>query len=226
MSEKGALHKGHRERMRRRFERGGMDFNAFADHEVLEMLLFSCYRRQNTNEIAHDLINAFGSLEKVLGAPIEELCGIGSVNRSVAARLKFYSELDRYMERDSLRAADIENDRELLRLLKFLFPPSEPHEEQMCVVGESDENLPPECFGSADGDIYDAEAALVSAVSFGARNIVTVHITPEPKKISAEKELAFTEKIACFAAVHEIRYADYYIFDGEELRSFVAEGVL
>ncbi|MDD2433417.1 MAG: hypothetical protein PHX01_07000, partial [Clostridia bacterium] len=56
----GNLHQGHRQRMRTRYIKEGLD--AFADHQVLEMLLFYCIPRRDTNELAHKMIREFGSL--------------------------------------------------------------------------------------------------------------------------------------------------------------------
>ena len=53
-------HEGHRERMRERFRASGLD--GFASHEILEFLLYHTHSRCDTNEIAHKLIEAFGSL--------------------------------------------------------------------------------------------------------------------------------------------------------------------
>ena len=61
------LHKEHRERMRKEFLEHG-----FADdvpkHKILEMLLFYSIPRKDTNEIAHLLLNEFGSISGVLCA--------------------------------------------------------------------------------------------------------------------------------------------------------------
>lgn len=48
------VHEGHRQRMRERFCREGLD--GFADHEVLELLLFDCIPNGNVNPLAHDLL--------------------------------------------------------------------------------------------------------------------------------------------------------------------------
>ena len=73
-----SVHAGHRERMRRRFlVSQGKDFN---DHEMLEMLLFYALPRGNTNEVAHNLLNEFGSLRNVCNAEparIEKVIGAG-----------------------------------------------------------------------------------------------------------------------------------------------------
>ncbi|MCL2839993.1 MAG: DNA repair protein RadC [Defluviitaleaceae bacterium] len=64
-------HKGHRGRMRQRYKK--QSFDGFADHEVLEFLLYYCYPRQDTNEIAHKMLNEFGSFHNLLEADIPTL---------------------------------------------------------------------------------------------------------------------------------------------------------
>ena len=63
-------HKDHRQRKRDQFYHHGSD--AFADHELLELLLFYGIARKDVNPIAHALIAEFGSLEAVL-ARAEEI---------------------------------------------------------------------------------------------------------------------------------------------------------
>ena len=77
-----SVHEGHRERLRQRFLAEGLD--QFTDVQVLEILLFYCIARKDTNPIAHALLDHFGSLSQVLEAPMEELCkveGIGENTR-------------------------------------------------------------------------------------------------------------------------------------------------
>ena len=45
------IHGGHRDRMRSRYLQEGPD--GFADHELLEMLLYGCIPRGDTNPVAH-----------------------------------------------------------------------------------------------------------------------------------------------------------------------------
>ena len=77
------LHKNHRSRVRKRFIENG--FSGFADHEVLEMLLYYCYPRRDTNEIAHRFINEYGSLHNLFEADAKDImnrCGT-SINVAV-----------------------------------------------------------------------------------------------------------------------------------------------
>ena len=50
-----SVNSGHRQRLRERMMKEGIA--GFADHEVLEMLLFQYLPRRDTNKIAHNLLN-------------------------------------------------------------------------------------------------------------------------------------------------------------------------
>ena len=71
------LHEKHRERVKRRFLQGGLD--SFDSHNILELLLFFGIARKDTNEIAHRLIQEFGSLSGVCDAPYEELLKVSGI---------------------------------------------------------------------------------------------------------------------------------------------------
>ena len=58
------IHAGHRERVRQRYLETGL--KGFDDVNVLELLLFYAMPRQDTNPIAHALLDRFGSLHGVL----------------------------------------------------------------------------------------------------------------------------------------------------------------
>ena len=60
------IHDGHRERMRERIRRSGL--SALQEHEMLEYILYAFIPRKDTNEIAHALIDKFGSFAGVLNA--------------------------------------------------------------------------------------------------------------------------------------------------------------
>ncbi len=75
-------HAGHRQRLRERFEKAGLD--SFQPHEVLELLLTYSIPRKDTNEIAHRLIRRFGSVPAVLEASREELSRVEGVGEQSA----------------------------------------------------------------------------------------------------------------------------------------------
>ena len=85
LDKKKMLHAGHRGRMREKFTQYGRD--VFHTHELLEMLLFHVIPYKNTNEIAKNLISAFGTLDGVFSADREELMTVAGVGPRVADML-------------------------------------------------------------------------------------------------------------------------------------------
>jgi len=83
------LHDGHRQRKKAAFVRNGLE--GFADHEVLELLLYYAIPRRDTNELAHRLLHRFGSLDKVLCASAEELQQVEGMGENAAVFLNLLS---------------------------------------------------------------------------------------------------------------------------------------
>lgn len=81
------IHDGHRERARQEFLQHGFDRNT-PPHKILELLLFYCVGRVDTNPIAHELIKKYGSVAGVLDAPVEELAAFKGLNERSAVLLK------------------------------------------------------------------------------------------------------------------------------------------
>lgn len=84
-------HSGHRSRMRARFVKSGSD--SFADHELLELLLFYALPRQNTNDIAHSLLERFGSISGVASASVDELMLVDGIGEGAAVLIKLVMSL-------------------------------------------------------------------------------------------------------------------------------------
>lgn len=86
IEKKRNINAGHRGRMRQKLAQSGAD--GFLPHELLEMLLFYSMPRCDTNPIAHHLIDAFGSLEALFNATVEEIASVQGVGEKTAAFLK------------------------------------------------------------------------------------------------------------------------------------------
>lgn len=84
-------HAGHRDRVKTRFEKEGLC--GFEDHVALEMLLYYAIPQRDTNNIAHDLINEFGSLSGVFEASVESLESVKGVGRNAAILIKLIPEM-------------------------------------------------------------------------------------------------------------------------------------
>ena len=88
-----AVHDGHRQRKKEQFRTHGLD--AFADHEVLELLLYYAIPRRDTNPVAHRLMERFGSLDGVFSATVEELEEVEGMGENAATLLALWMPLYR-----------------------------------------------------------------------------------------------------------------------------------
>lgn len=86
-------HKDHRSRLRGRFISEGL--NSFPDHNILELLLFYSIPRKDTNELAHTLIDKFGSLSAVFDADYNLLLNTEGVGENTATLIKLIPSLAR-----------------------------------------------------------------------------------------------------------------------------------
>ena len=88
-------HDGHRQRLKTEFLARP---DSFPDHKLLELLLFYTNPRGDTNPLAHELVDRFGSLAGVLDAPPEELQKVKGVGTHTAVLFKAVKEFSgRYL---------------------------------------------------------------------------------------------------------------------------------
>ena len=76
--------------MRQRVQNGG--FEGLEPHEIIEFLLFYAIPRQDVNELAHRLIDRFGSVRGVLRAEIPALEAVPGVGAKTARWLALVGE--------------------------------------------------------------------------------------------------------------------------------------
>ena len=92
------IHSGHRRRLKDEFQKLGADH--FPSHKLLELLLFYAVPRKDTNEIAHDLIDRFGSISGVLSAPIKLLEMIPGIGMQTAVFIRIIGHLSQVYHKE------------------------------------------------------------------------------------------------------------------------------
>lgn len=93
------MHEGHRERLKNKYLKNGID--SFEDHEILELLLFYSIPRKNTNELAHALMNKYGSLKAVLEADPYDMLNETGVGKHTAVLLSLVLDVAKTYLKDT-----------------------------------------------------------------------------------------------------------------------------
>ncbi len=88
-----AIHSGHRQRMKEKLRQGGIE--GFADHEILETLLYYPIPFRDTNPTAHALLELGGSLAEVPHLSQEAICSVPYCGESTALFLRLFWEAGR-----------------------------------------------------------------------------------------------------------------------------------
>ena len=90
-TENKSIHEGHRQRLKNKFLENG--FQGFEPHNILELLLFYSIPRKDTNEIAHSLLNEFGSLKNVFNADFNDLIKVNGISENSATLIKMIPQI-------------------------------------------------------------------------------------------------------------------------------------
>ncbi len=107
---------GHRQRLRERFLKAGLD--GFQDYEVIELLLTLGTPRKDCKDMAKAALARFKTLQGVMEAASQELCeidGIGPKNSFGIKLIKAVSE--RYLEKKLIGKDSLSNSKELFDYL-------------------------------------------------------------------------------------------------------------
>lgn len=117
MAEEKKSHAGHRERMRNLLRDSGIE--NMTSQQMLEMLLYQCLPRVDTNKLAGELLKTFDTFSGVINAPVNELMRIGGIGKSTAEfihslPLFFRMYLDD-MQNNNVRVFDSESAYKLIK---------------------------------------------------------------------------------------------------------------
>lgn len=211
------MHKGHRERLREKYKRNGLD--AFADHEVLELLLFYANKRSDTNETAHRLINRFGSLTGVLEASYEDLKEIPEVGDVAATLITLIPQLfNRYSLDKAKKIRYVKTSEEALEFFAPKFYGLA--EERVGVLSVDSQNKINNFSFVTEGGASLAEVdirqILQIAIRSSAYNVIIAHNHPGGVAAPSKSDIQSTQAlIEAFNAVG-VRLADHMILTDEE----------
>lgn len=95
------MHKNHRKHLDEKFDQFGLE--GLEEHEMLELFLFAVIPRKNTNELAHTLIDTYGTLGGVLTAEIKDLESIEGVGHRTAVFLHSLPQLSGAIQRGMMK---------------------------------------------------------------------------------------------------------------------------
>lgn len=220
------IHKGHRERLRERFDKNGL--RAFSDVEALEMLLIYALPRCNTNEIAHELINHFGGYRSVLEADISELEQVKGVGDNAARLIRLVSEMGaRYRVAERPDGRNVMKDTEAAgEYLLPLFAYSAEELAYALTVNSAGAVIRSHCLASGMSNRveFSARQVVELALRDNAAYMILAHNHVSDVALPSRADVAATKLIANTLRSIGVVLADHFIICGEEYVSMRESG--
>lgn len=220
---------GHRQRLRERFLKAGLD--GLADYEVVELLLTLAIPRSDVKQPAKGLIAQFGNLRGILDAPIEELRTVSRLGDVTPVALKIIKAAA------TLYLQQSEEGRESLadpaRLAGFWRMRIGSLPNEVFEVGYLDSGYRLLRDGVAKLDEGTVDRATVyprrvieSALKRGAAAVVLAHNHPNGNPAPSEQDKLITRAIVLAAETVQVKIVDHLIVAADEIFSFRKAGLL
>ncbi len=218
---------GHRERLRARFSKAGID--GLQDYELLELVLFRAIPRRDVKPLAKDLIAKFGGFAETLAAPIDRLVEVKGVSQNVAEELKIVQAAaikltqERVLKRPVItswndllsycRAAMADEKTELFRIM-FL------DKKNILIADEVQQR------GTVDHTPVYPREVVKRALELGASAIILVHNHPSGDPTPSRADVEMTNQIIKAGAALNIRVHDHIIVGHKHHASFKTLGLI
>ena len=224
------MHEGHRERLRNRFKREGL--SNFEEHNILELLLFYCIPRKDTNEIAHNLIKEFGSIAAIFDAPIERIQRVPGIGENAALFLKLIpSVCMRYLESRGKQDENLDIPKTPGDFIKLVLPK---------FLGRYTEGLLLVCFdnmgrvvynnflfeGSVNMTTIDPRMIMDKVVLYNAVAVLIAHNHPNGTPLASYEDIDCTRFLRGALDKFNIELRDHIIVANNDAISFAESGIL
>ena len=221
-----SIHDGHRTRLRQRFMAEGLD--NFTDVQVLELLLFYCIPRQDTNALAHELLRQFGSLSQVLETGVEELKTVKGIGENAATFLRLIPAVARYYAVDR----GLRNDSPLLtteEVGRYLMGYFQGQSNETVYLLCLDAKCKPLCCPKiGEGNVNSAgvpiRRVVEAALGANATTVVLAHNHPSGIALPSHEDIVTTRRVAAALDAVEVTLADSLVIADGDFVSMLQSG--
>lgn len=219
------IHSGHRERLREKIELSGLD--NIAPHEVLEYLLFMCIPRKDTNPLAHELIDKFGSLSGVFEAEVHELEKVKGISHTTALFLNTIPSVTRYYLKDRWKERPVLSDSVILgQYLCDLFAGEKNEAFYVLSFDNSNRLIKSDLMyrGVINETLIQPRRVVEKVLQNNAASVVFSHNHPGGNLSASPADRQMTKMLVDVLTPLSVRVADHIIVSGDRYASMKSKG--
>ena len=216
-------------RLRDRFRKEGCDLDHFEPHNTLELLLFYCAPQKDTNELAHLLIDEFGSISGVFDASYEELIKVNCVGEYTATFLKMIPALFRVYEQDRVKDEVVLDSAE--KAGRSFVPKVIGRTEELVFAACLDSECKVKCcevvnHGTVSAATVNVRKIAEYAMKYNATNIIIAHNHPYGLAVASPEDIMTTDAIYYALQLIGIDLTDHIIVAKDKAVSPAEIGVI
>jgi len=221
------IHQGHRQRVKTRFLAEGLD--GFEDHQVLEMLLFFCIPMKDTNDLAHKMINEFGSLAGLFEADPKDICKRCGVSENTAILISLIPSLSRRYFKGKWGDKPVLNSSSKAGEYAVSLFTGRTYETFFVICLDSQNRVNYAALVH-EGTINEAHVyprlIVETALRHQANSVILAHNHPGGSLQPSSDDIEITKSIATAIEAISIKINDHIIVAGDKYLSFAEKGLI
>lgn len=213
--------KGHRERMRKSFLLGGMEYAP--DHNLLELYLSLVIPQKDVKPIAYDLINKFGTLENVFNAPVEQLVEVKGVKEVTAVAISLVPFINKRISiNKNEHKKALNTSKEAFEYCRNLISLEE-NETAYLITLNSDLSVI-NYYKVSDGSVNTTRVDFRKLVTYitkdNASAVIFTHNHPKGSPKPSAHDIDFTLNLRSFLKQIDVVFYDHIIVGANDCYSF------
>lgn len=215
-------HKDHRKRLKIKVKNHGLECLAY--HEILELILTYSIPRRDTNPIAHNLIDYFGSFSNVIDANYYDLLKVEGVGPESALLINVLSSFMEIYNKSKLekQVSILNSTSKCVRFFRDFYSIKTNEFMVMACLSKNKKVVKTFLYkGHDDTEIsFDIRQIANRINDHGIHSIVLFHTHPFGKVEPSESDLSTTQTIINICLMNGIDFDDHIIFNESEHYSF------
>ncbi len=204
------IHKGHRSRLKSQFLQNGL--TSLTDIQKLELLLFYTIPQKDTNPIAHNLLNKFGTLKDVLMARFEDLINVNGIKENSAGLITLINSFANLSHKPS-GSEEICSSQAAIEYCEKLYVGKNVEEFYVICLNKSGKVKKCELVGAGTSDQVDVQIREISRIILenNVHKIILTHNHPYGSANPSDEDIRLTYSIMCSCLLNSVEILDHII---------------
>lgn len=219
-------HAGHRDRLRERFLKGGVE--AMADYEILELILFLALPRRDVKPLAKKLIATFGSFNGVFHASVPQLVAFGLSENTAIAIKTIEAASFHLMKQDVMGQTILNSWSKLLDYIQATMGHETKENFRLLFLNKKNELIADETqqTGTVDHTPAYPREIVKRALELSATAIILVHNHPSGDPTPSKADIEMTQAIIAAARPLGIAIHDHLVVSRNGVTSMKSKGLM